>query len=189
MTEAAYHYDIFVDESGNTGPDLLLDQQPVFVWGMLAVPSTFDCGEFVGKLRMEFAKDFGPELQCVSLVRSPEGRALIAEAATRLTGKAHLFLGVIEKRYFLARLALEAFFDADRNSLAPPGLESRPLRRKLCNVLCEAVDEATMILLATAAREKSITLLSDAGSRIVSRVALHPSDDVARWAPALIAGA
>jgi hypothetical protein len=181
-------YDIFVDESGNTGPDLLSSDQPAFVWGMVAVPRSFDCADLVRGLREEFAPQAGPELKCVNLVKWDVGRALLAAAATRLVGKAHLFLGVVEKRYFLAALALEAFFDASRNRLAPPGLASVALRRRLCNVLCDCVDDATMALLAAAAREKSITMLAEAGGRIASRVALHPADEVARWAPALFAG-
>jgi hypothetical protein len=96
---------------------------------------------------------------------------------------------MVDKRYFLARLALDAFFDPYRNSLARPELASKGLRRFLCNALCDLLDEATIVLLAAAIREKSLTKLGEVGIRIASLVALHPADDVARWADALHEGA
>ncbi|MBR0899106.1 DUF3800 domain-containing protein [Bradyrhizobium tropiciagri] len=150
----------FVDETGNTGGNLLDEQQPEFFTAALITKSDFDMvySSQVAKLAKKFGDGplHGKELgfgRCEEIVF--DLHKIFKKADARF------FVSRVEKRYLLATKIFDTFFDSGENAAASwHNYNIRPLRVILALKVATIVDEDvgrrfwTMLLDRSDARQK-----------------------------------
>lgn len=108
----------YVDETGNTGPNLFDENQPDFFTGALVTRANFD---LVYRPQIEaLCRQAG----AASLHASVVGRGVIETVAPGLLrilkkADARFFLSRVEKRYLLATKLFDTFFDSGENPAVP----------------------------------------------------------------------
>lgn len=110
-------YDIYCDESGNTGSNFLDEKQPLYVvsgW-MIERNSSYRAKEKVISLRKENFPHM-KELKGARLLKTSKGRSFCSNFLKEMgqVGCVPFFI-VAEKRYCLAAKIVEAFFDSEYN--------------------------------------------------------------------------
>jgi Protein of unknown function (DUF3800) len=151
----------FVDETGNTGANLLDESQPDFFTAALITKTNFDMVYAADVARL--AKKFGSE----SLHGKDLGFGRVEEIAADLLkifkkADARFFISRVEKRYLLASKIFDTFFDSGENAAAPWHVYNiRPLRiviaLKVATIVHEEVAKQfwTMLLDRSDARQKA----------------------------------
>jgi len=131
----------FVDETGNTGRNLLDEAQPDFFTGALITKTNFDLvyASKIEALAAKFGEDplHGKDL---GFGRVEE----IAESLLRIFKKAdaRFFMSRVEKRYLLATKIFDTFFDSGENAaVAWRHYNIRPLRLMLAFKVASLVTE------------------------------------------------
>jgi hypothetical protein len=133
----------FVDETGNTGANLLDDQQPDFFTAALITKTNFDMvyDAAIAKLAKKFGdgplhgKDLGFG-RCEEM--APDLLKIFKKADARF------FISRVEKRYLLASKIFDTFFDSGENAAASWHVYNiRPLRIILALKVALIVDEET----------------------------------------------
>jgi len=131
----------FVDETGNTGGNLLDASQPDFFTAALVTKSDFDL-VYVSEIR-RLAQRFGGE----PLHGKDLGFHRVEEIAGDLIkvfkkSEARFFVSRVEKRYLLATKIFDTFFDSGENAAMPWHLYNvRPLRLMLAFKVASLVKE------------------------------------------------
>jgi hypothetical protein len=151
----------FIDETGNTGANLLDEAQPDFFTAALITKSNFDMvyAGPVAKLANRFGdgplhgKDLGMD-------RCEEIAADLLKVFKK--ADARFFISRVEKRYLLATKIFDTFFDSGENAAAFWHIYNiRPLRIILALKVATIVDERvaqqfwTMLLDRSVARQKA----------------------------------
>lgn len=112
---------VFCDESGNTGTNLLDNNQPIFVVGGWVVPiSILDQARNLVNDSLKYILSPSGELHGVELLNKKRGRKTILQLIRNLCELNCLPVSVVaEKRYVLAGTVLEIFLDPGSNPRSP----------------------------------------------------------------------
>jgi len=163
----------YIDESGNTGHNLLDEAQPDFFSAALITKGDFDVrwGEKVSALAAEVGSE--------ALHANVLGIAKIEEIAEDflnllISSQASFFVARVEKRYLLATKIFDSLFDSGENAaVAWHHYNIRPLRLMLVFKFAWIIDKETAKLfwscLLEPNKEKAYSALPD----IVSKLALN----------------
>jgi hypothetical protein len=133
----------FVDETGNTGGNLLDDAQPDFFTAALITKTDFDLVH-AGAVQ-HIARRFGDG----PLHGKELGLARVEEVASELRSvfkraDAYFYISRVEKRYLLATKIFDTFFDSGENAAVPWHVYNvRPLRITIAFKVASLVSEAT----------------------------------------------
>lgn len=106
-------YDIYCDESGNTGTNFFDDKQPIYVisgW-LIERNNSYRIKSFIENIRKaKFPQS--EELKGAKLLKNPKGRNFCVELIREMGSKgATPFFIIAEKRFCIAAKIVEAFFD------------------------------------------------------------------------------
>lgn len=131
----------FVDETGNTGANLLDPNQPEFFTGALITRTDFD------KVRGSTIRRLCREHSISSIHASVVGLGPIESMAPELLRlfksiDARFFFSRVEKRYLLATKVFDTFFDSGENPAVPwTAYNIRELRLMLCFRVAGLLDD------------------------------------------------
>lgn len=178
---------LYVDDSGNTGPDLLSTDQPVGVTAMLLLDAhqEDELSAAIDRSRGEAPHRLPPELKFSRISRTGEGRRVLRDVMAALGHcGARLFFGITEKRYMAANLVVETFLDPLWTDGLPLELLTRVERRKAANLVYETCDDFVLSEFLAATRREDQAGVVSAGERVAARLDLHPAEDAPRvaWA-------
>lgn len=131
----------FVDETGNTGPNLFDPNQPEFLTAAVVTRSDFDA-VYTKRLRQLCRKHGVDSLHASVLGLGPI--EAMAPGLLRLLKKAdaRFFVSRVEKRYLLATKVFDTFFDSGENPAVPwDAYNIRPLRMALAFKVASLIDD------------------------------------------------
>ncbi len=172
---------LYCDESGHTGPNPFDPKQPVFVLALVELDDHQERSleQTIRRIR-EQTKFLSPmELKFSSLKGSPEGYRAIREVGMVLADVgARAYFSVVEKRFLAPVLVVETFADPSLNSAVPDASRDGGYRRWLANVIYEAIDGKLLEEFFHAAQDGDAVRVRAIGTRLISRLRLHPSDRV-----------
>lgn len=154
----------YCDEAGNTGPDYMHRDQPVYVLAGVLVPSAkrLLLRKALKELRAEYDEAFNkpaiPELKSMHLLKTPTGRRLLKEFAHGIMDSGLLPVFVIaEKRFSAAGKLIETFLDPDSNPAAEwLGTADNVARRELANQISERLPTDLLEEFVRAYRQPSV---------------------------------
>lgn len=115
-------FDVYCDESGNSGGNYLDPQQPVYVLAGWSIEKSqrFRADRIIGRYNRTYFPD-KPELKGAEILTSNEGQRITNELFRELgqVGCVPFFI-IAEKRYCVAGKIVEAFFDSENNEKILP---------------------------------------------------------------------
>lgn len=157
-------FEIFVDESGSTGPNLNESAQPVFVHAGLLVP--FVQKTAVRGLAEQVRNDLLPRSEelHVGVLKSPNGRRRVAGLLRELAGMQVLpLISIMERRIARAAYLVDTCFDYGWNDKADVRyMTSAAARQELSQAIVDAVPEEVMVQFASAFRQRDAAAISAA---------------------------
>ncbi len=112
-------FEVFVDESGSTGPNLNEASQPVFVHAGLLIPLARKAA--VRALAEQIRQEFLPKSEAlhVGVLKTPNGRKRIAGLLRELAGREVLpLISIMERRIARAAYLVDTCFDYGWNGKA-----------------------------------------------------------------------
>lgn len=156
-------WSLFCDESGNTGPDYINDQQPFCAAAGILVR---DADLFALEAIVASITGPGMAFKGTRLLGSSPGRRAVWSLFSRLeTLPAYSFYMVFEKRLALAGRVLDLLCDPDSNPIAAwLPMTAKERRKDLSEVLLDQVDWHTFSEFAAGYRDMDVPRLSDAVS-------------------------
>jgi hypothetical protein len=182
---------LYCDESGHTGPNPFDRKQPVFVLALVELDDHQERSlePTIRRIR-EQTKFLSPtELKFSSLKGSPEGYRAIHEVGMALGEVgARAYFSVVEKLFLAPVLVVETFTDPSLNPAVPDASRDGGYRRWLANVIYEAVDGKLLEEFFYAAQNGDAVHVRAIGTRLISRLRLHPNDRVLAACDSLEAG-
>jgi hypothetical protein len=98
---------IFCDEAGHTGPDLLRTDQRFFAYGSVAIPDD-EAKEIIQKIVRDHPVQM-PELKATKLIRSVQGQTIISEIVKAADGR--FAVNVYEKLLALCAWIFEYIYE------------------------------------------------------------------------------
>jgi hypothetical protein len=157
-------FEIFVDESGSTGPNLNEASQPVFVHAGLLIPVVQKTA--VRALAEQTRLDLLPssdELH-VGVLKSSKGRKRAADLLRELARLQVIpLISIIERRIARAAYLVDTCFDYGWNDTADARyMSSAEARQELSQTLVDVVPEEVMIQFASAFRHRDAPAISAA---------------------------
>lgn len=124
-------YKTYIDESGNTGANLLDKNQEFYTLAAVSVPISKEA-HLMEKIRTEFEsvreKD-EKEIKATNWANSPKKSIVLQRILEELkSARCEFFLVWIEKRYMIASLIVQSFFDREYNDMVDDTWQ--PLNKK-----------------------------------------------------------
>jgi hypothetical protein len=154
--EVRVSFEVFVDESGSTGPNLNEVTQPVFVHAGLFVPAARKTAarSLSEQIRLEFLPS-SEELH-VGVLGTANGRKRVAGLLRELAGMQVLpLISIMERRMARATYLVDTCFDYWWNDTADARfMTSAEARQELSQTLVDIVSEDAMIEFASAFRRR-----------------------------------
>lgn len=168
---------VFCDEFGNTGANLGDEDQPVFVYAFVVIPSSA-----VLRLDAQIADIYAregltrAEMKSTVLCASRAGRRRIAAIgnATAASG-ARVVLSVVEKRYQACSMIVETYLDPLQSERAPPEMLGMEARQAFADACYECLSDRRLAEFLEAVREDEVDRIESVGERISATLRLHPS--------------
>ena len=155
-------FEIFVDESGSTGPNLNEASQPVFVHAGLLIPLARKAAvrAVAEKLRLELLPK-SEELH-VGILKTANGRKRVAGLLRELAALQVLpLISIIERRIARAAYLVDTCFDYGWNDKADARyMTSAEARQELSQALVDVVPEEVMTDFASAFRLRDAVAIS-----------------------------
>lgn len=138
---------VFIDESGNTGSDLLNLQQPIFVLAALGIDASIE-PRLVSKiveLERKYQMSEERELKGASLLRGRK-RTLVDEILKAIfDAEGVLFLEIVEKRFNVCTNLTDDLFDPEYNDACDNSwTHFRPEKPELAELFYENLSEKTV---------------------------------------------
>jgi hypothetical protein len=172
------HFSLFVDESGNTGRNLIDAAQPVYILAGWFVPDT--AIPAVNRLMADLQSDLASkarEIHASQVLRTRKGRDAFAPFLKQMgaVGGWPVFQ-LVEKRYWIAGKVVETFLDHEYNtSVSPEFFNDIEKKQLLANELCELPDEY-LHEFAVAYREMNLEQLTRSAQRfsVLYKLRNHP---------------
>lgn len=157
-------FEIFVDESGSTGPNLNEASQPVSVHAGLLVPvgQKTAVRALAEQIRTELIPS--PVELHVGVLKTPKGRRRVAGLLRELAGMQVLpLIPIMERRIARAAYLVDTCFDYGWNDKADARyMTSAVARQDLSQTLVDVVPEEVMIQFASAFRRRDAAAISAA---------------------------
>lgn len=157
-------FEIFVDESGSTGPNLNEDSQPVFVHTGLLIPVVrkHDVRALAEQLRLELLPK-SDELH-VGVLNTANGRKRISRLLPELLAmRVCPLISIMERTIVRAAYLVDTCFDQEWNDKATARyMTSAEARQELSQTLVDTVPQEVMIQFASAFRRRDATAIAAA---------------------------
>ncbi|MGD9692376.1 MAG: DUF3800 domain-containing protein [Phycisphaerales bacterium] len=149
---------LYVDESGNSGPNYLDQSQPFYVLAGWLVPDRGNEEAWVAveEMRQRLSPQAG-ELKSAVLLKGERQKREAAELFRRYGGLGAIPLYLIaEKRFCVAGKIVETFLDPAYNPILRNGITSdRETKQEIANLLYERLPEPSLVRFAQAYRDPS----------------------------------
>jgi hypothetical protein len=166
------NYDVYCDESGNSGGNYLDPQQPFYVlagW-MIERGLKYRAENRISLFRKEHFPD-KLELKGAEILKSNKGQALGNILLTEL-GQANCtpFFIIAEKRYCVAAKMVEAFLDSEHNERVSPSFSwMNGLKKDIAQIIYD-ISESSIKKFAFAHKSPSLETLRDAQQTLITEL-------------------
>jgi hypothetical protein len=166
-------YNLYLDEAGNTGGDLVCSDQPFFTMAAVGIPVEKEAhfALFISELKKKYK--FTHELKGKSLIGT-KNEPLIEELMREIFNQqCPLFFTVLEKKYMVAGKIVENYFDPWYNSKTDNSWTAPSEKKKnLANYFYNNLSDSTMDLTAVAMQKGEHEKVANAFHQI-----LHETND------------
>lgn len=173
---------LYVDESGNSGPNYLDQNQPFYVLAGWLVPDRGNEEAWVAveELRQRLSPQAG-ELKSVVLLKGEWQKREAAGLFRRYGGLGAIPLYLIaEKRFCVAGKIVETFLDPAYNPILRNGITSdRETKQEIANLLYERLPEPSLVRFAQAYRNPSSESLKFALQDVAKNAREHLNPELA----------
>lgn len=175
------NYDIYCDESGNTGTNFLDENQPLYVisgW-MVERNSSYRVKDKVISLRKENFPQVN-ELKGARLLKTSNGKRFCANFMKEMgqLGCTPFFI-VAEKRYCLAAKIVDAFFDSEYNDRISTTLSWNNHIRKIIAEIIYNISEESIEKFAEVHKSPSIANIKDTQIQLIKEFRKYGYDQLA----------
>ncbi|MEO1584400.1 MAG: DUF3800 domain-containing protein [Planctomycetota bacterium] len=173
---------LYVDESGNSGPDYLVHNQPFYVLAGWLVPDRGNEEAWVAieEVRQRLSPQ-ASELKSKVMLKGERQKYEAAELIRRYgkLGAVPLYL-IAEKRYCVAGKIVETFLDPAYNPLVRNGITGdRETKQEIANLIYERLPEQSLVRFAQAYRNPSPESLNLALNDVAENARKHLSPELA----------
>lgn len=179
MTTENSTVNVYSDEVGPTGIDLLNREQPFFATSYLLLDRAAEeeIMTRVPTILQAHSSKTPRELKFSGLGASSGGLRLVAQLLGLLAEVAvPVHVCVVEKRYQACTLIVEAFLDAETHPRRLPQHELRELRQMWANAIYDTISDDLLQGFLAGIRNGGAEQVRDSGRRIADRLMLHPDD-------------
>lgn len=175
------NYDIYCDESGNSGGNYLDPQQPFYILAGWFVERNL---KYRAENRISlFKKEHFPdkeELKGAEILKSNRGQILGNKLISDL-GQAHCipFFVIAEKRYCLSAKMVEAFLDSEHNEKVSPAFSwMNGIKKDIAQVIYN-ISDRSLEMFANAYKNPSIEALMNAQQTLIYELNQNSYSEIA----------
>lgn len=171
---------VFCDEFGNTGANLVDEDQPVFVYAFVLVPATA-LRRLDADIEQIYARDrLKPsEMKSTVLCASATGRRRVAAvgAAVAECG-ARLLLSIVEKRYQVCFTIVETYLDPLQCERAPPEMIRMEEKQAFADACYDCLSDQRLAEFLQAVRDDAPDRIASVGEGLSATLRLHASESI-----------
>jgi len=172
---------LFVDECGNTGPNMLDTTQPVFVHAGVLVLA--EHREALTAIATDLRGDHLPASQELhsGILNTARGRAAVCDLLRAINNVGAIpVVCMVERAYAIAGFIVETLFDKAWNDHAPEAVQWSPnAKQDLAQLLLTRVSPEVLVDFAKAHRERHPAAVLEAARRMALELGRHGEDAVA----------
>jgi len=182
---------IYCDESGNTGPDLLLESAPFFVyaWVLLTKEQEEQIAKEISELLIKENLPLSTELRAVKMWRSPKGCHRMDQVLRTVhNAGGTIFITFSEKLFHACIFVIETYMDELQNPKVIGQHREVKFKRLLANVIRSSISRDQLRLFLRACKTDDVQTLESFGLTIAGILALHPDSRISATAQVIEAG-
>lgn len=175
---------IFCDEFGNTGAQLLPTEQPVLVYAFVILePAALTAvGERVRLLTHNNTME-RREIKSSRLLRSRRGRSHFEEIGRCIRDlDARVCLSIVEKRYQACSMIAETYLDPELHQFAPEEMRERRFRRQFTDACYDTLTDERVIEFLAAVDQDTPERIAIMGRHFFETLRFHPNPFISQAA-------